>query len=77
MSAGVALQESATRQHCKALSLPPIGGQCGRLAEQAAPMTTMNRIEEAVQKLGQTVTDPRFRADVNEVSELARRPSDS
>ncbi len=31
----VALQESAIKQHCKALHLPTVGGQCARLAEQA------------------------------------------
>jgi DNA replication protein DnaC len=31
----VALQESVIKQHCKALHLPTIGGQCARLAEQA------------------------------------------
>lgn len=35
MSAGVALQESVVKQHCKMLALPTIGGQCARLAEQA------------------------------------------
>lgn len=29
------LQESAIKQHCKALHLPTIGGQCARLAEAA------------------------------------------
>ena len=31
----VKLEESTVRQHCKALHLPTVAGQCARLAEQA------------------------------------------
>src|SRR5512141_2294723 len=31
----VSLQESAIKEHCKALHLPTIAGQCSRLAEEA------------------------------------------
>jgi DNA replication protein DnaC len=35
MSEAVVLQESVIKQHCKALCLPTIAGQCARLAEEA------------------------------------------
>lgn len=35
MSETTTLQESVIRQHCKALCLPTIGGQCASLAQQA------------------------------------------
>lgn len=35
MTEGTTLQESVIKQHCKALCLPTIGGQCAQLAEEA------------------------------------------
>lgn len=35
MSETVSIQESAIKQHCKALCLPTMGGQCVRLADEA------------------------------------------
>ena len=31
----IKLEESAVRQHCRALHLPTVGAQCVRLAEEA------------------------------------------